>query len=121
MPLKSIPKDATPKQIAVITSDNIAELVKAGKPQKQAIAIAKQWEEDCTKKNKETMSLGLNSPIHKYTADAHAAMDALHKEIDACDGKNMTVDEMKGHMEQMSALSSKAWQAKDKLARKAGC
>ena len=121
MPLKSIPKDATPKEIAVITSGNIAELVKAGKPQNQAVAAAKQWEEDCLKKNKESMSLGIGSPLHKHAADAHAAMDAMHKEIDTLDPKNMTVDEMKGHMEQMSALSSKAWQAKDKLAQKAGC
>ena len=49
MPLKKPRKGASQKTQRRITSENIAELIRSGKPQKQAVAIAKQIERESQK------------------------------------------------------------------------
>lgn len=50
MPLKPTPKNATKKEKDKVRSENIKTEVKAGKPVKQAVAIAYSKEKDKKKK-----------------------------------------------------------------------
>ena len=52
MPLKRAKKDAPKKARAKVRSENIAELVESGRPQKQAVAIAYSEERRQAKKRR---------------------------------------------------------------------